>query len=161
MSQVWCWLPKGREETISFSINLIRITSFILHFTFGICYCFSHGSTAAASSLHCERMEADTEVAHPRTGSTLADVDALQLGTSGWHDALFSRGCEKKRSPLSGSCGRSRGDSRTAWLPTVVAGYRVGRSPRSRPFRFSKKWLVGIDCAFARHRTAPTEDGGW
>src|SRR5882672_2595770 len=104
-------------------------------------------------------METHSATAHTRAGAALADSDALQLGAAGRYDAFFPRGSEKKRSPLSGSGGRGRSDSRTARLPAVAPGYRVRRPARPCPFRLSKRWPVGIDCALARHRAAWAQAG--
>src|SRR6266404_3139793 len=82
--------------------------------TLCFCYCFSYERTAAARSFHRKGVETDSALAHASAGATLADPNALQLGTSGRHNAVFSRSGETKRSALSGSGGRSRRHSGTA-----------------------------------------------
>src|SRR6185503_15538739 len=46
---------------------------------------------------------------------------------------------------------------RAAWVSSFAPRYRILGFARSRDLRFSKRRLVGIDCAFARHWPAWTQ----
>src|SRR5882672_10318447 len=79
------------------------------------------GSQTRPESFRQQRMEAYSTIAHASASATLADRNALQLGAPGRNHAFVSRSGKEKRSALSGSVGRGRGDSGTAWLPAAPA----------------------------------------
>src|SRR6266446_571121 len=99
-------------------------------------------------------METDSAPAHARAGAALANLDALQLGAAGRHHAFVRRSCQTQRGALPGSRGRRRGDPRTAWLPAIAAGHRVGGPARSCTLCFSAGRKVGIDRTLKGHRAA-------
>src|SRR5881394_559349 len=102
-------------------------------------------------------MAADSEADDTGEGASVADSNALQLGTRRRHLALVPRSRQPKRSALFGGLRLGRGDTRAAWLSAFAFGYRIPGPARSRYLRVSEERFMGIDCALTRHWFAWTQ----